>query len=140
MINFYSAFINCNSSRNATLDDVVDHIQHIRKVIGSDHIGIGGDYDGVDSMPTGLEDVSKYPYLIAALIERGWSMQELKKLLFTNLIRVMREVEKIGEHLRSRPDVIHPPMYGIIPKQELQKKGFSDACLSSKALPILHPE
>ncbi|NHN56116.1 membrane dipeptidase [Calidifontibacter sp. DB0510] len=77
----------------ATLADVVKHFEHIREVAGIDHIGVGGDYDGVDVLPEGLEDVSGYPRLFAALADLGWSDEDLVKVAGGNLLRVMREVE-----------------------------------------------
>ncbi|MFD1050986.1 dipeptidase, partial [Kibdelosporangium lantanae] len=71
----------------ATLDDVVAHVEHAREVAGIDHIGIGGDYDGVGTLPAGLEDVSTYPVLFAALLERGWSEEDCAKLAGRNVLR-----------------------------------------------------
>jgi membrane dipeptidase len=73
----------------ATLDDVVAHLDHVRAVAGIDHIGLGGDYDGVDALPTGLEDVTGYPRLLEALANRGWSDVDLAKLTCRNVLRVM---------------------------------------------------
>jgi membrane dipeptidase len=77
----------------ATVEDVVAHIEHAREVAGIDHIGLGGDYDGVGSLPEGLEDVSKYPVLFAALLERGWSDEDCAKLAGRNTLRVLRDVD-----------------------------------------------
>jgi membrane dipeptidase len=77
----------------ATVDDVVAHIEHAREVAGIDHIGLGGDYDGVGQLPEGLEDVSKYPVLFAALLERGWSEADCAKLAGKNTIRVLRDTD-----------------------------------------------
>jgi membrane dipeptidase len=77
----------------ATLADVVDHIDHIRKIAGIDFIGLGGDFDGVDCAPVGLDDVSKYPNLTRALLERGYSAEDIRKVYGGNLLRVMRAVE-----------------------------------------------
>ena len=63
--------------RAATIDDVVAHVEHVREVAGVDHIGLGGDYDGVGELPAGLEDVTGYPRLLAALADRGWSDEDL---------------------------------------------------------------
>jgi membrane dipeptidase len=82
-----------NPEPTATLDDAVAHIEHVRKVAGIDHVGIGSDFDGISSVPVGLEDVSKFPDLIAALLERGFSDMEVRKLLGINLLRVMRGAE-----------------------------------------------
>ncbi len=78
----------------ADLDIVLDHFDHVVKVAGIDHVGIGSDYDGVgDSLPTGLKDVSTYPNLIAGLLERGYSETDIAKILSGNLMRVWRQVE-----------------------------------------------
>ena len=90
----------------ATIDDVVKHIEHIRDTAGIDHVGIGSDYWGMPDMPIGLEDVSDFPNLFAVLIERGWSDEDLKKLAGQNLLRVMREVEKVSVELRPIPIAI----------------------------------
>ena len=81
-----------NLSR-ATLADVVDHIDHIRKIAGIDAIGLGGDFDGVSCTPVGLEDVSKYPNLTRALLEKGYSADDIRKIYGGNFLRVMRAVE-----------------------------------------------
>ncbi|NCF16107.1 MAG: membrane dipeptidase [Gammaproteobacteria bacterium] len=78
----------------ATVDDVLDHFDHVVKLTGVDHVGIGSDYDGVgDSLPTGLKDVSSYPNLIAGLLERGYSEEDIRKILGENLLRVWDAVE-----------------------------------------------
>jgi membrane dipeptidase len=88
----------------ATIGQVADHIEHVRKVAGVDHVGLGGDYDGNDTWPVGLEDVSKYPYLFAELIRRGWSDEDLKKLASGNILRAMRQAEAVAKRLQaSRP-------------------------------------
>ncbi len=73
----------------ATLDDVVAHLEHVREVAGVQHIGLGGDYDGVAELPTGLEDVTAYPRLLAALADRGWSDEDLAGLTCRNVLRAM---------------------------------------------------
>ncbi|WP_341359028.1 dipeptidase [Georgenia sp. M64] len=73
--------------------DVVRHVEHAREVAGVDHIGLGGDYDGVDRLPDGLEDVSGYPRLLDALAERGWSRAELAALVGGNVLRVLRDAD-----------------------------------------------
>ncbi|MBB4687892.1 dipeptidase [Amycolatopsis jiangsuensis] len=77
----------------ATVEDVVAHVEHAREVAGIDHIGLGGDYDGVGTLPEGLEDVSKYPVLFAALLERGWSDEDCAKLAGRNTLRVLRDTD-----------------------------------------------
>lgn len=78
----------------ASLDDVLDHFDHVVKLVGIDYVGIGSDYDGVgDSLPIGLKDVSSYPNLIAGLLERGYSEEDVRKVLGENLLRVWEAVE-----------------------------------------------
>jgi membrane dipeptidase len=76
----------------ATLDDVVAHIERVVKVAGIDHVGIGTDYDGIPDVPKGLEDASKMPALVAALLKRGYSEADIQKIMGGNSLRVMREV------------------------------------------------
>ncbi len=78
----------------ATVAQVADHIEHVREVAGLDHVGIGGDYDGCDQLPQGLEDVSGYPALIAELMDRGWSEAELAALTGENLLRVLADASR----------------------------------------------
>ncbi|MEO7267614.1 MAG: dipeptidase [Knoellia sp.] len=85
----------------ATLDDVVAHIEHVRDVAGIDHIGLGGDYDGVDILPVGLDDVSGYPVLLEALADRGWSDVDLGKLTWSNALRVLEGVEATSRELSA---------------------------------------
>jgi membrane dipeptidase len=74
----------------ATLAQVADHIDHVRRVAGVDHVGIGGDYDGTDELPDGLEDVACYPALIAELLTRGWVEDDCVKLIGGNVLRALR--------------------------------------------------
>ncbi len=78
--------------KNATLDDAVAHIDHIVKIAGIDHVGIGSDYDGISDVARGLEDVSKMPYLTMALLKKGYGESDVKKIMGGNFLRVMREV------------------------------------------------
>jgi membrane dipeptidase len=96
-----AAWVKANPAPRATIADVADHIDHIRKTAGIDHIGLGGDFDGITSVPEGLEDVSKYPALTAELLRRGYKDEEIKKILGLNILRVMREVEKVAKKLQS---------------------------------------
>jgi membrane dipeptidase len=86
---------------SATLKHVADHIEHVRKVAGSDHVGIGSDFDGIDTVPEGLEDVSKFPELFAELIRRGWSDSDLKKLAGQNVLRALRGAEATAGRLQK---------------------------------------
>jgi len=93
-----------NPTPPATLSDVADHIDHIRKVAGIDHIGIGGDLDGITTTPVGLEDVSKYPMLFVELLRRGYQDEELRKIAGKNVLRVFEKAEKIAQRLqKERP-------------------------------------
>ncbi len=85
----------------ATLEDVVAHLEHGRAVAGIDHLGLGGDYDGVTVLPVGLEDVSCYPRLLDALRDRHWSEADLVKLTSGNIGRVLRGAEAVAERLRG---------------------------------------
>jgi membrane dipeptidase len=80
----------------ATLADVADHVEHVRDVAGVDHVGLGGDYDGVTTLPDGLEDVSCYPALLGVLADRGWSAEDLGRLTCRNVLRVMRAVADVA--------------------------------------------
>ena len=85
----------------ATLAEAADHIDHVRKLAGIDHIGLGSDFDGITMVPQGLEDVSKYPALVAELLRRGYNDDEVKKILGDNVLRIMRDVEKVSKRLQS---------------------------------------
>jgi membrane dipeptidase len=95
------AWTKANPAPKATVADAADHIDHVKKVAGVDHIGIGGDYDGISSVPVGLEDVSTYPALTAELLRRGYTEDDLKKILGRNVLRVMREAEKAAARLQK---------------------------------------
>jgi len=85
---------------HATLQQVADHIEHIRQVAGIDCVGLGSDFDGITEVPVGLEDVSKFPDLIAELLRRGWTEADVKKLAGSNILRVMRAVEAVAAQMR----------------------------------------
>jgi len=86
----------------ATIAEVVAHVEHVREVAGIDHLGVGGDYDGTDTLPEGLEDVSGYPRLFAALLDRSWSEADLVKLAGGNVLRVLRAAEAVAADLSAR--------------------------------------
>ena len=85
----------------ATLNEVADHVEHVRRVAGVDHVGIGGDFDGISETVLGLEDVSTYPALFAELSRRGWSDADLKKLAGENVLRALRQAEAVAARLRK---------------------------------------
>lgn len=85
----------------ATLRQVADHIDHIRRVAGIDHVGLGSDFDGISRVPAGLEDVSKYPALLDELARRGYSDDDLRKVAGLNILRVFRQVEEVAARLQK---------------------------------------
>lgn len=88
----------------ATIAQVADHVEHVRRVAGVDHVGIGGDFDGTTDLPAGLDDVSKYPALFTELARRGWAEDDLAKLAGGNVLRVLGEAERVATRLqRERP-------------------------------------
>ena len=102
MITFVPSFVSARAE--ATIADVADHVDHVANLAGIDHVGIGSDFDGIDSTPVGLADVSTYPALFAELSRRGWTEEELSKLAGENVLRAMREAEAAARRLqRERP-------------------------------------
>jgi membrane dipeptidase len=91
-----------NPAPKATLSQVADHIDYMRKVAGIDHIGIGSDFDGIETTPVGLEDVSKYPYLFVELMKRGYTKEEIAKIAGGNVLRVMKTVEAVAARLQKQ--------------------------------------
>ena len=89
-----------NPAPRPDLTVVADHIEHIRGVAGVDHVGIGSDLDGIDETPVGLEDVSTYPALVAELLKRGWTSDDVKKVVGLNVLRVMRQAEAVAARLQ----------------------------------------
>jgi membrane dipeptidase len=96
-----------NPRPQATLAQVADHIEHVKQLAGADHVAIGSDFDGIDTTPVGLQDVSAFPALFAELIRRGWSDEDLKKLARGNILRVLRANEQVAARLQKtkRPSV-----------------------------------
>lgn len=116
MINFSPDFVSCVSrgenelpefdKEHATLDQVVHHILYIGEKIGWDFVGLGSDFDGIEATPRGLEDVSKYPDLIAELLRRGVKDGDVKKLVGGNVLRVWREAERVSEELQREGEPV----------------------------------
>jgi membrane dipeptidase len=91
-----------NPAPRATVSQVADHVDHIRKVAGIDHIGLGGDFDGITDVVQGLEDVSTYPALTAELLKRGYSDDDVKKILGLNLLRAWRQAGRVAADLQKQ--------------------------------------
>jgi membrane dipeptidase len=89
-----------NPAPRATLAQVADHIEHIRETAGVDHVGLGGDFDGISDVVQGLEDVSTYPALLAELSRRGWSEADLRKLAGENVLRALVRAEEVAKRLQ----------------------------------------
>ncbi len=85
----------------ATLAQVADHVEHIRRVCGLDCVALGSDFDGISSTPTGLDDVSRFPDLLAELLRRGWSEADLRKLAGQNMLRVLRAAERVAREMAA---------------------------------------
>ncbi|KAJ1083237.1 hypothetical protein NDU88_003396 [Pleurodeles waltl] len=102
MVTFHTEFVSCSSTANVST--VADHFDHIRKIAGTASIGIGGDFDGVNGFPEGLEDVSKYPALIQELFDRGWNESELEGVLRKNILRVFTTIEQVRDNSNLKPD------------------------------------
>ncbi|KAK2794719.1 hypothetical protein FQN52_007489 [Onygenales sp. PD_12] len=104
MITFFPEYTRCDDSAKASLADVADHIEHVGKLIGYEHVGLGSDFDGMLNVVSGLEDVSKYPDLIEELLRRGVEEADLIGLVGKNVLRVLKGVEDEAERLRY----VHP--------------------------------
>lgn len=104
MINFFPGFIvptaelQRDKKARGTLQHVADHVEHAIKTAGIDHVGLGGDFDGIDRTPVGLEDVSTYPALTQELVKRGYTREQLHKLLGSNILRVLRAAESVAKN------------------------------------------
>ncbi|HEU0014280.1 MAG TPA: dipeptidase [Longimicrobium sp.] len=96
----YDEWRRANPVPRGTVATLADHIDHVRKVAGIDHVGLGSDYDGVTTLPQGMEDVSRYPYLTAELLRRGYSEADVRKVIGGNVLRVMRQAERVAERLQ----------------------------------------
>jgi membrane dipeptidase len=98
-----SAWMADHPRPKVTVAQVADHVDHVRKLAGIDHVGYGSDFDGITSTPTGLEDVSTFPALTAELLRRGYTELEVKKVLGLNLLRVMRAAEATAARMAAMP-------------------------------------
>jgi membrane dipeptidase len=109
MVNFFSGFVvpmdqqKADKARRGTVQDVVDHIDHIVKVAGIDHVGIGSDFDGIPRTPRQLDDVAHYPYITQELLNRGYQREQIEKILGQNLLRALKRTEDVARELRRVP-------------------------------------
>ena len=90
-----------NPAPRATMADVIAHLEHAKRVAGADHVGLGGDFDGISEVVEGLEDVSTYPALLAELSRRGWTEAELRKLAGENVLRALARAEQVAKRLQG---------------------------------------
>jgi membrane dipeptidase len=100
MVTFVPNFL--RKDGKAALADVANHMDHVRKMAGADHVGIGSDFDGIPRVPAGLEDASKFPALTAELLRRGWPDEDVRKALGLNILRVMRRAEDVAALLQAQ--------------------------------------
>jgi membrane dipeptidase len=114
--NDMAAWVTAHPEPGATLSDVADHIEHIIQVAGEDHVGIGGDFDGITTTPTDLRSVADYPKLFTELLRRGHSEEQLKKIAGLNVLRVMKQAETVSAKLTKD----HPAAEVLI--EDLDKK------------------
>jgi membrane dipeptidase len=98
-----AAWVKAHPEPVATVAQVADHVEHVAKVAGYDHVGIGGDLDGIPDTPVGLTGVQDYPNLFAELIRRGWTDENLAKLAGGNILRVLRQAEAVSKSMASEP-------------------------------------
>jgi membrane dipeptidase len=101
MICFLRELITLNPNE-ATLSRTVDHIVYVGETIGYEHVGIGSDFDGMLRGPDGLEDTTRYPYLVAELLQRGVAESDVKNVLGWNILRVLRETERVARVMKKR--------------------------------------
>jgi len=113
MVNFSPDFISCTANstnpsglpdfypKNSTLEQVVRHVMYIGDLIGYEHVGFGSDFDGIPSTPKRLDDVSKYPALVAELLLRGVKDEDAEKIVGGNVLRVWRDVDRVAEKLQK---------------------------------------
>lgn len=100
----YNRWKSSHKMKPGTIHDVVDHIDHIAKVAGVEHVGIGSDFDGVSTLPTQLEDVATYPLITQALLDRGYTDSQIKQIMGQNLMRALREAEQVAKLLQQQPE------------------------------------
>ncbi|XP_074769362.1 dipeptidase 1 [Athene noctua] len=133
MVNFYSAYVTCGDK--ATLADVANHMDHVKKVASAQSVGFGGDYDGVPGLPTGLEDVSTYPALVAELLARNWTEAEVKAALAENLLHVFGKVEEVKRRLQGTAPRETPIAFEELEGTCRTSHGYSDGASTARLAP-----
>jgi membrane dipeptidase len=93
-----------NDMPRGSVHTIVDHIEHIIRVAGIDHVGLGSDYDGIESVPDQLEDVSCYPYITQEMLNRGYSAEDIRKVLGGNVERALRQAERVAQEIRDEDE------------------------------------
>lgn len=111
-----AAWTAANPIPHAGIADVVAHIQHVRDVAGIDHVGLGGDFDGVDALPDGITGVDAYPRILAALMANGWTEADIRKLAGENVLRTMRAVEAVAASKQAERPNLAAPLSGDAPE------------------------
>ena len=99
--NLVDEYFKINNLKNVTIEQVADHIDHVKKLVGVDYLGLGSDFDGVRFTPRGLDDVSMYPNLIFELLKRGYSDEDIEKICSKNFLRVWDEINNVGIELNK---------------------------------------
>lgn len=118
MISFIRAFTDPAGGKAATVSGVADHIMYAAEKIGWSHVGIGSDFDGMLQGPDGLDDTSKYPFLVAELLRRGVPEQQVKEVLGLNIIRVLQQVEEFAQQSRRTSDLLLDQIRPILKEEE----------------------
>ncbi|KAI9792513.1 MAG: hypothetical protein M1816_002033 [Peltula sp. TS41687] len=132
MISFIRAHIDPAGGKAASLSTVADHVMYAAERIGWSHIGIGSDFDGMLEGPDGLEDTSKYPFLVAELLRRGVSEDQLKGVLGQNVIRVLQQVEEVAQRADPNSDILLDQFSPIFTEEE--KAALLDASQNKKPM------
>lgn len=121
---FMVSFLRKLTGDEPTLSKVADHIQYVGNRIGYEHVGIGSDFDGTMQTPLGLEDVSKFPFLIAELLRRGLSEECVKGVLSQNVLRVLDKVQEVSAAMVEEVDILHDriePIWDEVIREEVRR-------------------
>jgi membrane dipeptidase len=100
---FYHEWLDKNKIPRATLQSLINHIDHVVKIAGIDHVGLGSDFDGQNFFPQGMDSAADLPKITEALLERGYSPGDIRKILGENMLRVFRKVEQVSHELQPGP-------------------------------------